>query len=124
MNQNDEPEVSITSGMLRERLRINKDVKTVFCFEFIHQKFKCIVLVLLIIILCLEIVKAALPSMSVDDQKYISNGMVKAAKIFAKALSKHFNVSSLGEDGNISHVSAALPTPLTPTTTSGSLEYG
>ena len=124
MNQNDEPEVSITSGMLRERLRINKDVKTVFCFEFIHQKFKCIVLVLLIVILCLEIVKAALPSMSVDDQKYISNGMVKAAKIFAKALSKHFNVSSPVEDGNIS-VSAAIPTPLTTTTTtSGSLEYG
>ena len=123
MNQNDEPEVSITSGMLRERLRINKDVKTVFCFEFIHQKFKCIVLVLLIIILCLEIFKAALPSMSVDDQKYISNGMVKAAKIFAKALSKHFNLTSLDEDGKISNVSVAISPPTT-TPMSGSLEYG
>ena len=71
----------VTRGMLREkRLQIKKDVKTVFCFEFLYQKYKCIMLLLVTIILCLEIVKATLPYASIEDQRVILNGFIKAEK--------------------------------------------
>ena len=76
---------------IRDRKRAIKDS---YCFEIIKGKFKCIVTLLLIIILALEIFKATIPSLPIEEQREISQNMIKAAKNFARVIKKHFNMTS------------------------------
>ena len=67
--------------------------KTVFCFRFIHEKFKCITLAILLIIMCLEIVKLSLPALSADEKKEITKGLLRAGRRMASAIKKMYNIT-------------------------------
>ena len=61
--------------------------------EIIKKKFKCIILILLIIIMVLDIFKTVIPSLSIEDQQTISKGMLNAANSFINVAKKHFNMT-------------------------------
>ena len=67
--------------------------KTVFCFRFIHEKFKCITLAILLIIMCLEIVKLTVPALSADEKKEITKSLIRAGRKMATAIKKLYNIT-------------------------------
>ena len=61
--------------------------------DFIKRKFKCIILLLLLIMMVLDIFKTVFPTLSVEDQQTVSKGMMNVANSFINVAKKHFNMT-------------------------------
>ena len=99
IERGDSEEVELNTKGIEARIEARikakkRELKESCMYDFIKKKFNCIVLLLLIVILALEIFKATVPALSIEDQQQISKSMLKAAKSMIKMAKKHFNLSA------------------------------
>ena len=90
----------------------SKISKTVFCFRFIHEKFKCITLAILLIIMILEVVKLSLPTLSNEEKKEIKKVLLRAGQRMAAAIKRMYNIT-VDEDIATLLLNTRPPSPTT-----------
>jgi len=75
--------------------KFNIDLKHSECWsEFFSKQCSICLMLLLILMLCIEIFKMTIPALPMDEQKQISQAILKSIKKMSKIVKEHYNIPS------------------------------